>query len=71
MSIKSFAYEIIDLASNGANFDGADIQEIAVKHDLLRLTKVTESCGENCICAEFDDFPQWCYRKTDLLLEKD
>lgn len=69
MSTQSFAEEVISAALEGGNFDGADIQELAVKHNLLKLEKMNERCGDNCACAEIDDFPLDCYRKTELLLE--
>ncbi len=45
--------------------DGGDLQDLAEKTGVLVPVKVTEACGENCACAEWDDFPQDCYRTPD------
>ena len=45
-----------------ADLDGGDIQDKAVELGLLEGVKVTESCGENCNCAEYGDFPLTCFR---------
>jgi hypothetical protein len=34
---------------------------------LIRVT-ATEACGENCKCAEYDDFPQECLRLNKELV---
>lgn len=47
--------------------DGDMIQDEAVRLGLLRGVTVTEPCGENCNCAEWDEFPMTCYRKTELV----
>ena len=69
MSTQSFAEEVVSAALEGGSFDGADIQKLAVKHGLLKLQTMNARCGDNCACAEIDDFPLGCYRKTELLLE--
>lgn len=59
-----FAKEIIDEALQGGSYDGGDIQDLAVDYGLLKPTEATESCGNNCYCAEeFGEWPITCYRK--------
>jgi hypothetical protein len=66
-ALKTFAGELISASFEGGSFDGGDIQDIAVKHGLLRIEQRTEECGEVCACSEYG-FPAECYRKTDLVL---
>lgn len=47
--------------------DGGSVQDIAEKHGLLIPFTATEPCGENCNCAEWDKFPQTCYRAAEWL----
>lgn len=62
-----FANELISGALEGGDFSGADIQELAVKHGLLREERREEACREEgCACAEYG-FPTECYRKTAAL----
>ena len=65
-NLSTFAKEVIYGALEGGSFDGADIQEIAVNHGLLKIETRTEECGEVCACREYG-FPSECYRKSDLL----
>ena len=65
--LKAFAVEMINAAFEGGSFDGGDIQDIAVKHGLLRIEKREDECGERCACREYG-FPAQCYRKTELLV---
>jgi hypothetical protein len=67
VSLKAFAAELISASFEGGSFDGGDIQDIGVKHGLLRIERRTEECGEVCACREYG-FPAECYRKTDLVL---
>lgn len=53
------------------DWDGADLQELGVRHRVLLEVPVTEPCvpsGEEyeggCACAEFG-FPTTCYRLAD------
>lgn len=69
LSLDAFAKEMVDAAFEGGSLDGSDIQDIAVKHGLLRIENRTEECGEVCACAGFG-FPIECYRKTDLIALK-
>ena len=63
--LSVFSKEMIDAAFEGGSLDGAEIQDIAVKHGLLKIENRTEECGDVCACREFG-FPSECYRKTDL-----
>ena len=51
--------------SDCADLDGDDIQEKAGEFGLLEKVLAIESCGVACICADYDDFPQPCFRLTD------
>lgn len=64
-NLSVFSKEMIDAAFEGGSLDGAEIQDIAVKHGLLKIENRTEECGDVCACREFG-FPSECYRKTDL-----
>lgn len=66
--LKAFAVEMINASFEGGSFDGGDIQDIAVKHGLLRIEQRADECGEACACREYG-FPAECYRKTNLVLE--
>jgi hypothetical protein len=46
------------------DLDGGSIQDEAIVLGLLHHVPATERCGENCFCAEWDDFPQDCLRLT-------
>lgn len=46
--------------------DGCDIEDYAVACGLFERQYVTESCGDKCRCAEYDDFPTNCYRPTEI-----
>jgi hypothetical protein len=63
----AFAKEVLNAGFEG-NLDGCEIQEIGVKHGLLREVKATEPCTIGCLCEEMGvDFPTTCYRFTPLL----
>jgi len=47
------------------DWDGGAIQDTLTKAGILAETPVTESCGEDCRCVEYD-FPATCYRVTPL-----
>lgn len=59
--LRGFARAILDGWPEVPQWDGCDLQDIAVKFGLLEARRVTEPCGENCQCAEWDDFPMDCY----------
>ena len=62
---KNFANDILDAAWEGNDINGGFLQDVALKHGLLKLIEVTEPCDpDNCGCAEFGIFPQVCHRKN-------
>lgn len=65
-ALRAFANELVSGAFEGGSFDGGDIQDMGVKHGLLRIEQRDEECGEACACREYG-FPSECYRKTELL----
>lgn len=65
-SLIAFANELTSAAFEGGSFDGGDIQDIAVKHGLMRIENRDDECGEACACREYG-FPAECYRKTELI----
>lgn len=60
---EGFALAILTHAREfaGCDVDGGFVQDMAAKFGLLVEREVTESCGENCACAEVGDFPQNCF----------
>jgi len=44
------------------DLDGGELQEMAVMAGVLAPVHATEPCAEECRCAEYDDFPQECFR---------
>jgi hypothetical protein len=46
----------------GDNIDGGDAEDKMLELGILHKVLVTESCGEGCWCADWDDFPQECLR---------
>lgn len=68
-ALRSFADEAVSAAYEGGSFEGGDIQDMAVKHGLLRIESRSEECGEACACREYG-FPAECYRKTSLLFAR-
>lgn len=63
--LRGFARAIMD--ERYGNLDGGKLQDLGVKHGLLIPTEVTDVCGENCVCEEYGDFPQTCYRFSRIL----
>lgn len=66
--LREFAQAILE---DWVDFDmtSGDIEELAEKCGLLEPHIVDGPCDrESCNCAEYDDFPMTCYRKTKLLL---
>jgi hypothetical protein len=64
--LKGFAIELVNASFEGGSFEGGDIQDIAMKHSLLRIERREAECGEVCACREYG-FPAECYRKTPIL----
>ena len=67
VNLRNFANAMIDIALEGADADGAQIQELAVEHGLLKPEQRTERCGDTCSCAEYAGFPVECFRKVKEL----
>ncbi len=67
VNLRNFANAMIDIALEGCDADGAQIQELAVEHGLLKPEQRTERCSDACSCAEYADFPVECFRKVDEL----
>jgi hypothetical protein len=65
-ALRAFGNEMVSAAFWGGSFDCGDIQDIAVKHGLLRVEQREAECGDACACSEYG-FPSECYRKTELL----
>jgi hypothetical protein len=65
--LRAFAQAVLDGWPDVPQWDGFDLQDLAVKHGLLEATTVTEFCGEGCQCAEVNEFPMECFRFTALL----
>lgn len=69
IKFREFADEIIDRGLE-ASLDGAYIQDLAVKHGLLKVVTMDKPCCEGCQCKDIvgeDGFPTGCYRKTYTL----
>lgn len=49
--------------------DGCDLQEACAGLAVLEEKEATEPCGEGCVCAEWDDFPQKCFFIADDVRE--
>lgn len=62
-SLRQFANSLIEVAFEGGNADGGQIQEFGVTHGLLKAEERTSRCNEACACAEYG-FPAECFRKT-------
>ena len=59
--LEVFALAVLKEYSDSgySDLDGCWIQDKAVEWGLMDAVKVTESCGEDCIC---EDFPMTCLR---------
>ena len=68
-ALAPFAWRILERVWEGGDFDGGDLQELAVSTGILIETEMTEACSSTCACAEVDDFPQTCYRLAPNLRE--
>lgn len=66
-ALRAFARKVLRGFPEGAP-ECFKLQEFAIEHGLLEGVEATEPCVEDgCWCAEWDDFPQTCYRRTELL----
>jgi hypothetical protein len=66
VKLRQFANELINIAFEGGNADGAHIQELGVNLGLLKAETRSERCGDSCSCAEYG-FPAQCFRRTAAL----
>lgn len=66
-SALAFSGSILKSARDyiGTDVSGGDVQDWAARDGLLEKVVVTESCGEECVCAEVG-LPADCYRFTAL-----
>ena len=62
-ALSEFAREIIRMGWE-CDLDGSDIQDLAVKHGLLKPQTMEKPCGDNCACNDVGDFPTECFRFT-------
>lgn len=46
----------------GCDLDGGAVQDKAEQLGLLERVRVTEPCGEACLCVDYSSFPQICLR---------
>jgi hypothetical protein len=60
--LRAFANAVIDALQDVDEV----VQELAVQHDLLSVTVVSSTCGDECACSEVG-FPTECYSKTAAL----
>lgn len=74
LALAQFGRWVLDMReeSDCDDLDGEDIQNKAGDLGLLEEVMATASCGDKCLCVEFNDFPQPCIRLTDKakVLEK-
>jgi len=70
--LKAFARWTLSGYAGGplGDIDGGALQDKAEALGLLVGTEVTESCGEGCVCVEYDAFPLTCYRQAEWLKEQ-
>jgi hypothetical protein len=71
-ALRKFAQRVMDDWPDGSNMDGGELQDIAHECGLLKDIIRTESCGDNCGCAEYysdEEFAEGvtCYTRTALL----
>jgi hypothetical protein len=62
-ALARFGAVILEEARDGlGDLDGGWLQDNAEKLGLLESVEVNEPCGDQCLCAEYADFPQLCLR---------
>jgi hypothetical protein len=67
LSLAAFAGEALRCRTPEiGDWDGGAMQSAMVRAGLLAEVEVTEACGEACICADYDEFPQRCLALTDI-----
>lgn len=68
--VINFVAACLEIAKDNGGLDGADLQEWLEDGGLIEPYQAKQACDEvNCVCAEWDDFPQTCYRLTDTAIE--
>ena len=65
-ALQAFARDVMTSWPEG-DVDGGALQDYAEKHGLIVPQEAIESCGDDCVCAYYGQFPMTCYRKTELL----
>lgn len=70
-ALRAFAQGVMEVWPIG-DLDGGTLQDLAVKHGLLKPEIRYTPCGEGCTCAEYATTKEFeagveCYRKTPLL----
>ena len=56
----------LDVAWDGCDYDGGEIQEDATAFRVLIVEERTETCGDACRCAKFAEDCGWlCYRESE------
>jgi hypothetical protein len=70
-ALRAFAQAVMEAWPMG-DIDGDILQEIAVKHGILKPETRHEPCGETCSCSKYVSQVDWedgvvCYRITPLL----
>lgn len=77
--LRAFAQDVMEFCPDDFNLDGMELQEIAVKHGLLKPEIRYKDCSVEgvltCQCAEYYDLEEFelgieCYRHTELLTGK-
>jgi len=56
-----------DEALFSGDYDGFEIESLAIKYGIIEEKRMAYPCGENCRCREYyseEDFPVICFRKT-------
>jgi hypothetical protein len=68
-ALAAFARHMIEIAWDGHDADGGEIQGRAVEAGMLVPTTVDAPCGETCRCVEYGEFPATCYRLAPWMTE--
>jgi hypothetical protein len=73
-ALRAFAQAVME-AWPMFDLNGDTLQEVALKHRMLKPETRHEPCGETCSCAEYSGQSEWndgvvCYRFTPLLTGK-
>jgi len=72
-ALRAFAKEIFDdYWLEGPDLDCAELQELGVKHGILKHKLMERPCGGSDCCTCLSEngpafFPDCCYRKTSII----